>query len=1231
MKFLNSLDILGSGGTLLDVQGSQGQLFSVTDSLSGSIFAVSDISGVPILDVNSSGTSYFSGNVGIGTAAPGAPLQINRSSNGINQYIYNTTSGQAYIAFGNATTGLFSQDFTSANGLLVGIDQDETAIIWNAEATRLRFGTSGTERMSIAAAGNVGIGTTAPATKLHIQEGNTNILIGSDDTYGQNYSAIGFGGLSNGSNRIFAGYDGSSIYDDMYYAAGTGKGHQFRVNGAGSTSMIITSGGNVGIGTTAPGAKLDVVGEIFASSNVQISATGAVGKYYIRRPSDGSASAFFGYNSTDNTDFGVYNGSGGGNVKFWSNNGIFQFNNLASSELMRITSGGNVGIGTTSPSYGLDVNHNAARIGSSSQTTTSLYLTATNTAGAPAVATEIIMQGYEGRAKGTFYTDSGVDGEWFNGVPYNGNHNYWQVGFDETGGQAEYQANSILTVRDNGNVGIGTTAPLNSLDVYRATGDASIRIQAETAADSTILKFRNSNADADITVDYTTSNQARMVFNTDNSGGYVPVLSLEANRDTLMYGNVGIGTTSPNAKLNVKSSDSTADQITLTHSGNTVNIVAIGQESSHGSLFLRANSGVNKVRLSAAGNNSYILDSNVGIGTTSPNTALQVNQNTTVPLLIHRPSNTSFDPHGIGFSTRNDTANGGLGDVRSGIFSDYNGDLFLAAATSSITTSPLVSSRLFIEGSNGNVGIGTTSPGSAFKLDVNGYIKANSRIYVRDSTKTIEIGTDYIQSYVTSGTAVNPIRFFTGSTEKARINGDGNVGIGTTAPTIKFQAVQTTADWVGGFKNYATGAFGLRVDLSGSSGANAAFQVYTATGGGMLVKNNGKVGIGTTSPSSKLDVNGDISITVPNTNTSLLLKRDVSGTVYTYGSFNNAGSDFNINGTGNVFINADSNSDSTSPDRNVTIGNRGVEYMRVTGSGNVGIGTTAPGAKLDVSDSSLQNGNTPGIKLSNSHNAQTVLLIENTTSRKYEVSVGGSANSIGNGSFYIYDVTAGDTRLVINSSGNVGIGATNPQSKLQVAGGIQMAGDTAAASAAKVGTMRYRTGTEYVEVDGANLDVLPTVGGTPDAYLLGAYGTNTATYSNQISTLTFVDNSGGGYHYFNTTTNMSSAAVVNSYYTAKITFKVNTGAIQWHLYTGSAYINSEVSSGTGYQTMEITFQAASASNIFIKTRNMSAGQVIDISLCEIFEVTEEDASYADMCMQTGSSTYEWVNIVRNTY
>ncbi len=80
-KIKKGLIVTGaSGGTVADIQGSQGQLFSVTDDLSGSIFAVSDISGVPILDVNSSGTSYFVGKVGIGINVPTANLHVQGSS-----------------------------------------------------------------------------------------------------------------------------------------------------------------------------------------------------------------------------------------------------------------------------------------------------------------------------------------------------------------------------------------------------------------------------------------------------------------------------------------------------------------------------------------------------------------------------------------------------------------------------------------------------------------------------------------------------------------------------------------------------------------------------------------------------------------------------------------------------------------------------------------------------------------------------------------------------------------------------------------------------------------------------------------------------------------------------------------------------------------------------------------------------------------------------------------------
>jgi hypothetical protein len=55
--------IVDGSNTVLDVQGTSGQLFSVTDSLTGDLFSVSDVSGVPILNVNSSGIVTVDGNI----------------------------------------------------------------------------------------------------------------------------------------------------------------------------------------------------------------------------------------------------------------------------------------------------------------------------------------------------------------------------------------------------------------------------------------------------------------------------------------------------------------------------------------------------------------------------------------------------------------------------------------------------------------------------------------------------------------------------------------------------------------------------------------------------------------------------------------------------------------------------------------------------------------------------------------------------------------------------------------------------------------------------------------------------------------------------------------------------------------------------------------------------------------------------------------------------------------
>jgi hypothetical protein len=55
-KVKKGLIVNGSGSTILDIQGSQGQLFSVTDQLSGSLFSVNDISGIPVFEAFSDDT-----------------------------------------------------------------------------------------------------------------------------------------------------------------------------------------------------------------------------------------------------------------------------------------------------------------------------------------------------------------------------------------------------------------------------------------------------------------------------------------------------------------------------------------------------------------------------------------------------------------------------------------------------------------------------------------------------------------------------------------------------------------------------------------------------------------------------------------------------------------------------------------------------------------------------------------------------------------------------------------------------------------------------------------------------------------------------------------------------------------------------------------------------------------------------------------------------------------------
>ena len=207
-------------------------------------------------------------------------------------------------------------------------------------------------------------------------------------------------------------------------------------------------------------------------------------------------------------------------------------------------------------------------------------------------------------------------------------------------------------------------------------------------------------------------------------------------------------------------------------------------------------------------------------------------------------------------------------------------------------------------------------------------------------------------------------------------------------------------------------------------------------------------------------------------------------------------------------------------------------------------------------------------------------------------------------------------KMRVAYGGNVGIGTTSPQSKLQVAGSIQIANDTATASAAKVGTMRYRTGTEYVDVTGAEL----VTNGDFDTDTNWTKGTGWSIGSGVASL-------SGAQSAFSSLSQPIGTSANNKYYRVIFTITaISAGGIRPWL---GAYNAGTIRTAIGTYTEVI--QAASGSTTTNLLLEGDSSAIASIDNVSVVEVAAEDASYADMCMQTGSSTYEWVNIVRNTY
>jgi hypothetical protein len=315
-----------------------------------------------------------SGNVGIGTSAPTGKLHVSGN------FIRVEQSGANDLYMGRAS------DLISGGPTGAAIRYDGTA---------LRIGASSTE-VAIFSGGDLGIGTSSPASKLHVSNtaAATRITITDDVASGR------------------SGYIESNYSDALVIGTTSGvRGIRFSPDN--QPRMFLSVAGNLGIGTSSPAYKLDVAG------NIRVLNSGADSQVIVVAPSD-SYSPLIRWGVSGVRDSGLL-GFPAGEDSLVYRSGANSFS--TGTEQFRITAAGNVGIGTSSPSRKLQVS-----------TAGNNYIASVNTSG----STSALLLGAES-GKTTLYSWTTPSGA--TGVPmtfYTG-------------------ASEVMRLDTSGNLGLGVT------------------------------------------------------------------------------------------------------------------------------------------------------------------------------------------------------------------------------------------------------------------------------------------------------------------------------------------------------------------------------------------------------------------------------------------------------------------------------------------------------------------------------------------------------------------------------------------------------------------------------------------------------------------------------------------------------------------------------------------------------------------------------------------------------
>jgi hypothetical protein len=463
----NSVVIVGDTGSITGVNALTAESLTVNNN------ATLGSSNTDTLDVNARITTDLEPNANnakdIGTNGRnwrdgffGRTLNtVNLGATGVATFSAGTVSAPAITTTGDTNTGIY---FPAAD--------------------TIAFTEGGVEAMRIDSSGRVGIGTSSPTTILNISSStNTYQTIQSTDansnvlTYYKNSAAV--------SDGFYVGFNADE--EAMLWQT---ENNAMRFGTNSTERMRITSTGNVGIGTSSPAYKLDVVGNTQIRGNIStdlqtVSAWTATSRAYESSSygafssNDGTGNVYVStnaYESSDNnwkrvvaTSAGLYQINFTG-AHIWSATAAGVADSAITwSERMRITSTGNVGIGTSSPASNLTVKGNVGIIRAEYDTNTSQFTTLN----------------YDGVA-----VQGAQDAYW---LVASGRFHAWYTGSSER-----------MRIDSSGNVGIGTSSPTARLGIpvpefTDSSTNGMIRFQnPNVAADGCIQSYFVSGSGTDI-------------------------------------------------------------------------------------------------------------------------------------------------------------------------------------------------------------------------------------------------------------------------------------------------------------------------------------------------------------------------------------------------------------------------------------------------------------------------------------------------------------------------------------------------------------------------------------------------------------------------------------------------------------------------------------------------------------------------------------------------------------